>query len=141
MEQAPSAVCAKYVTKIGAQKEWALIEPGISLWEAALLEWAARNGEIRNYQPLCAHYDGNKNHTIESYTVFGKLCPGDHRESTEEVANMVPGIIALPMQGIGLEFRAGRDVGQLHFGHTIHVADPSRGVCNYSIVHGSHKTK
>ena len=53
--------------------EQEFMKKGRSELQAKLLSWACSTGEMRNHQAVKAHYDGNKSHSVETYTLFGRL--------------------------------------------------------------------
>jgi hypothetical protein len=131
-----SSFCASIEMARTKHHYWQSVDTMLSFFDIVLLVWASGTGEMRNHQALGTHTDGNKSHYIESYTVWGKVPVNDKRSSTKIVEEMVPAKLGLPHYGLALLSRCGRDVWQLQLKNTMHSADPSRNMYNWSWVHG-----
>lgn len=117
---------------------WSNTTYGDSLWKCVMLEYSCKSGEMRNHEALKCHVDGNKSHWMESMTLFPKVAANDDRPSSEimRYVERVPGVLSFPFLGFGMRMRCGRDVLHLKLKDTPHVADGTRGVYNWSWVHG-----
>jgi len=116
---------------------WESVDSSLSLLDIVCLEYAATTGEMKNYEPVAAHQDGNSSHYLESMTIFAKLpMPRQGQSCTSLVSQMVPGILAVPMHGFAFKITCGRDVLHSRLTGTVHVADYTRNDRNFSWVHG-----
>ena len=109
---------------------------GNSDFEAKLLAWTCSTGEMRNHQAVNAHYDGNKSHPVESYTLFGRLSINLRNMSIGLLNELEDGYLVLPLEGITLKVKCGYDIMHCCLTHTLHLADNTRNSCNWSKVHG-----
>ena len=112
------------------------IKIGRSPFESKLLAWACSTGEMRNHQAVNAHYDGNKSHPIESYTLFGRLSVNQRNMSIRVLHDLEEGYLVLPLEGVTLKIKCGYDIMHCSLKDTLHLADNSRNSCNWSKVHG-----
>ena len=104
--------------------------------EAKLLSWACSTGEMRNHEAVKAHYDGNKNHPVETMTMFGRLAMNKRKFIVSDVQSMEKGYLLLPLEGLTIELRCGYDILHCSLKRTLHLADNFRNTCNWSRVHG-----
>lgn len=118
--------------------DWKNVDAGLSEFERVLLEYACGTGDMRNHQALFAHKDKNKSHPLESMMVFGKVPEeGNSNMSCRSVVkNMTNAMLIQPYERIVWDLRCGLDVLHSRFTNTYHVSDPSRGLSNWSYVHG-----
>ena len=65
-----------------------------------LLSWACATGEMRNHQCVRARFDGNKNHPIESYTLFGRILINVRNMSIAILKEMQEVYLLLPLEGV-----------------------------------------
>jgi hypothetical protein len=110
--------------------------PGRSNVERALLEYACGTGEMKNFQQLYCHKDGNESHLVETMTVFGRVPKNDHWDPATIVDDTKPALLVLPYQKLVCNLQCGCDVLHCKFVNTYHVPDHSRNTSNYSCVHG-----
>ena len=105
----------------------------MSLWECFLLEYA-RTGcvEYRNHTAVTAHVDGNPDDFMGSLTLFPKLPMNMDAPACDVVRLATNGVLCCPLRGVAFEIESGRDTMQLQLGDTMHVADRTRGVKNWS---------
>ena len=103
--------------------------------ESILLSWACTTGEMRNHMAVCAHYDGNKSHPVESMTLFGRMAT-NVQCNNNSCDNQEDGYLIFPIDGITLKIRCGYDVVHCGLKQTVHLADNTRNSCNWSMVHG-----
>ena len=108
----------------------------LSMAQMVLLEWACGTGEMRNHMALACHEDSNKSHPLESYTLFGRVADNDNRDATSIRMEMVDGYLILVHVGVFVRVRCGLDAVHCNLRNTMHVADWSRNVHNWSWVHG-----
>ena len=120
--------------RIKMEKEF--IKVGNSHLDAKLLAWACSTGEMRNHQAVHAHFDGNKSHPIESYTLFGRLSLNLRNMTIRVLNDLEEGYLILPLEGITLKLKCGYDIMHCCLTHTLHLADNIRNTCNWSKVHG-----
>jgi hypothetical protein len=104
-------------------------------FERVLLEYACGTGEMKNFQQLYSHKDGNASHLVETMTVFGRVPCNETADATSIVKGMEPALLVLPYQQLVCKLKAG-DVLHCKFIATYHVPDCSRNTANYSCVHG-----
>ena len=109
---------------------------GHSLFESMLLAWSCTTGEMRNHEAIKAHKDGNKSHKIETLTLFGRVWPGEIDSVHNTVKQMKGGALIFPLDGVGVNYRSGRDIIHCNLKNTIHLPDDSRNLFNWSKVHG-----
>lgn len=110
--------------------------PGITVFERVFLEWMCGTGEMRNHQAVYAHTDGNPSHPMETMMIFGKVAFGDTRSSDTIVREMKPGMLVLPFQGLAVEIACCTQIVHCRLKNTMHLADFSRNIWNWSWVHG-----
>ena len=75
--------------KRGKIMEWLTVDPTLSHFDCVLLEWCCSTGEMRNHQALTAHVDGNKSHSIETMSAFGRLNPAHAHLGKNETGQIV----------------------------------------------------
>jgi hypothetical protein len=127
----------KAVENASAEKQsWLTIDPMLTDYEIVLLEYACGTGEMRNHQALAAHVDKNRSHPVESMVLFGKVPREERKSDCEIVDDMQDGILYLPHEHLALKMRCGFDILHCSFKSTYHVADSTRGLSNWSYVHG-----
>jgi hypothetical protein len=105
-------------------------------FECVLLEYACGTGEMKNYQQLYSHTDGNHSHVVESMMAFGRVPTNETGDPTDIVDAMKPALLIQPYEKIVWKLRCGRDVLHCKFKKTYHVPDKTRDHSNYSYVHG-----
>jgi hypothetical protein len=115
---------------------WKKIDQNLSPWEIFLIIYAGNTGEMQNHQAMGLHVDGNRSHFAESMTMWGKVPKGCTENKNSLVRKMTPGIVSIPLLGMGIRLRCGRDVMHCQFTETMHCADPTRYDLNWSWVHG-----
>ena len=108
---------------------------GHSVFESFLLSWGVSSGVMHNHQTDCAHTDGNKNHPLETLTVYPRN-PNDRRLLTEGMGIIHPGYLAFPLHGFNIKMQCGVDVVHCSLKQTVHIPDESRSVNNWSPVQG-----
>lgn len=118
------------------KKRWMSADLLLTDFECVLLEYACSTGEMRNHQALHAHTDRNRSHPVESMMLFGKVPEEDDRQSTTIVQAMTNGMLIQPYERLVWELRCGYDVLHSRFSATYHLSDHSRGISNWSYVHG-----
>ena len=116
--------------------EQEFIKMGHSELRAKLLSWACSTGEMRNHQAVNAHYDGNKSHPVETYTLFGRLSVNLRNMTVGLLHDLEDGYLVLPLEGITLKIECGYDIVHCCLKDTLHLADNTRNSCNWSKVHG-----
>jgi hypothetical protein len=117
-------------------KKWKSEDSLLTDFECVLLEYACGTGEMRNHQALHAHTDRNRSHPVESMMIFGKVAQEDTRQSTTIVKEMTSGRLIQPYERLVWDIKCGYDVLHSRFSVTYHLSDQSRGVSNWSYVHG-----
>jgi hypothetical protein len=117
-------------------KKWKSEDSLLTDFECVLLEYACGTGEMRNHQALHAHTDRNRSHPVESMMIFGKVAEEDTRQSTTIVKEMTSGRLIQPYERLVWDIKCGYDVLHSRFSVTYHLSDQSRGVSNWSYVHG-----
>jgi hypothetical protein len=120
----------------GEIQGWKAVDGCLTDFECVLLEYACGTGEMRNHQTLHAHTDANRSHPVESMMLFGKVPIDDSRQSTTIVKEMTNGKLIQPYERLVWDLRCGYDVLHSRFSVTYHLSDHSRGVSNWSYVHG-----
>jgi hypothetical protein len=116
--------------------QWQTADASVSCWEAILLEWACKTGEMRNHEACRTHQDGNKSHFMETMWLGGKSDSKAATSSTAQVKAMTNGKLVLPIQGVVFDIRCGRDFLHMGLKVTMHVPDETRDHLNWSRVHG-----
>jgi hypothetical protein len=110
--------------------------PGHNNFHRVLLEYACGTGEMKNFQQLHCHKDGNPSHLVETMTVFGRVPINATAKANAIVKKMQPALLVLPNQQLVIKMIAGIDVLHCKLVKTHHAADYSRNTSNYSWVHG-----
>ena len=116
--------------------EQEFVRIGKSELQAKLLSWACTTGEMRNHQAVNAHYDGNKSHPVETYSLFGRLSVNLRNMSVHLLDDLEDGYLILPLDCITLKLECGYDIMHCSLKDTLHLADSTRNSCNWSKVHG-----
>jgi hypothetical protein len=104
-------------------------------FECVLLGYACGTGEMKNYQQIFNHKDGNKSNLVESMMVFGRVPTNETGDPTAIVNAMKPALLIQPYEKIVWKLRCGCDVLHCKFKNTYHVPDKTRDHSNYSYVH------
>jgi hypothetical protein len=130
------AAAVKRVQQDKTDSEWKSADACLTDFDCVLLEYACGTGEMRNHQALHAHTDSNKSHPVESMMLFGKVTGQDNRQSTTIVNDMTNGRLIQPYERLVWELKCGYDVLHSRFSVTYHLSDHSRGISNWSYVHG-----
>jgi hypothetical protein len=115
---------------------WMSADACLTDFECVLLEYACGTGEMRNHQALHAHTDTNRSHPVESMMLFGKVPQDNKQQSTTIVQEMTNGRLIQPYERLVWELKCGYDVLHSRFSVTYHLSDSTRGVRNWSYVHG-----
>ena len=118
------------------QMEEKFLQTGISKLDSKLLSWSCTTGEMRNHQAVKAHFDGNKNHPVETMTLFGRIPVNLKNMKVEMLKEFDHGYLLLPLEGVTIKIKCGFDIIHCSLKKTIHLADNSRNTCNWSRVHG-----
>lgn len=125
----------------GSYNEWKMVDSTLNYFEIVLLEWGAMHEDNKNHEAPATHVDKNPNHMLESMTMFGKVPSNFVGTSTRAVEQMVPGRLAMPLQGFTTEMRCGRDVMHLQLRNSPHAADNTRNHSNFSNTEDSHEER
>ena len=118
------------------KKKWKSEDSLLTDFECVLLEYACGTGEMHNHQALHAHTDTNRSHPVESMMFFGKVPQDNKQQSTTIVQEMTNGRLIQPYERLVWELKCGYDVLHSRFSVTYHLSDSTRGVRNWSYVHG-----
>ena len=77
---------------------------GRTALESKLLSWACSTGEMRNHMTVCAHYDGNKSHPVESINLFGRVAT-NVEQTLDSIRRLEAGYLILPLDGVTIKIR------------------------------------
>ena len=112
------------------------IKLGHTLLESVLLSWYCSTGEMRNHQATAAHVDGNTSNEIETLSLYSR----ESDEATLTLCNFLnkntDGYVYLPIDGISINYKCGKDILHCKFTNTVHLSDNTRNTVNWSKVHG-----
>ena len=85
---------------------------------------------MHNHEAIAAHTDGNKNHPLETLTIYPRM-PKDRTILTEGM-----GFLAFPLHGCNIKIKCVVDVVHCSLKKTVHIPDDSRSTTNWSRVQG-----
>ena len=103
---------------------------GHSIFESFLLAWGVGSGVMHNHEAIAAHMDRNKNHPLETLTIYPCM-PKDRTILTEGM-----GFLAFPLHGFNIKIKCVVDVVHCSLKNTVHIPDDSRSITNWSRVQG-----
>ena len=110
----------KYMPRLSSMIKNRQIKDSVDMVDL-LIDYMYGFDEFRNYSPVAAHYDGNKNGNYETLAVIDRVGRDTHNAW-----------LYFPLDNVVYESTVNRTININNFSQTMHVADSIRGGGNTS---------